>query len=602
MATAEKLGVVDVRWDLSAFFSGIDDPKIEQEWESLTARSKAFATQYRGKIANNALSSGQFVEAVKALESLSQDAGRPISYANLVFSADVTNPANGAFLQAQSERLSVLRVELMFFELELQAAPEEQIAQYLEEPTMAPYAHWLKLVRAQSPYMLSEKEEVILEETANTGIRAWTRYYEEVTAKQVYRYQAPGSSEVQELTESDVLTKLRDSDREVRLAAADAFTKGLREMSHATAFTYNTILLDKSVGDRLRGYEGAEQERHLANQLDKATVDRVIDLCRQSYDIVARYYRTKRKLLGLDKLTHVDRYAPLFPSEVEVGWDDARELVLEAFGRFHPRLAEEGKKFFDHNWIDAEPRAGKTGGAFCSSLGPEIHPVILMSYQNKDKDVETLAHELGHGVHGSLSRAQSYFNYHGTLPLAELASIFGEMMVFEKLLEGASAKDKVAMYAEKIEGIFASTFRQTAMFCFERAAHEARRTQGELTEDDLGEIWQTELQAMFGDSIEMGEDHRCWWSYVWHFFGAPFYVYAYAFGELLSLGVYEKSKIEGPEFAEKYVEVLTLGGSKSPKDLMAILGVDLDSAEFWKGGLAAIEKFVKQFEELAASL
>ncbi len=466
----------------------------------------------------------------------------------------------------QMERASELSVKLMFFELELQAAPEEvgDLQRYMADPTLAPYRHFVQVARSMSPHRLNEDEEIILEETANTGCRAWVRLFEEVVSNHGFRFTAPGSSETKTLSQQEVLALLREPDRATRQAAADAFTEGLKQIERVLVFTYNNLLQDKAVDDRLRNFDYPEQSRHLSNELERSSVDLVMRLCKPRkarYDLVERFYEVKRKLLGLEKLTHVDRYAPLFAAERKVGYDNGKDIVLSAFGRFSEDMEARAREFFDAEWIDAEPRAGKRGGAFCSYNTPDTHPVVFMSYLNKTDDVMTLAHELGHGIHASYSRAQSYFNFHGTLPLAELASTFGEMLVFERLVGEASPKEKLALYAEKIEGIFATVFRQSAMFRFEQRCHETRRAEGELTSEQFGEIWQEELQAMFGDSVELGEQHRAWWSYVSHFVAVPFYVYAYSFGELLVLSLYQLAKAEGPGFATKYVDLLKLGGS-----------------------------------------
>ena len=499
-------------------------------------------------------------------------------------------------MQEQTERATELQVKLMFFELELQAAPASVIDPLLSDPCLANFLHHIHVSRTYSKYRLSEKEEVLMEELANTGSRAWNRLFDEVTANHVYHVTLDGKE--QEMSQQEVLAMLRHEDRSTRQAAADSFSSGLKEQERVLTFIFNTLLQDKAIDDRLRKFEFAEQSRHLSNELDQETVELVIRLCREFYPLVARYYRVKRSILGLDELTHIDRYAPLFAAEEKVTWDRAQSIVLEAFGAFSADMAEKGSEFFDKNWIDAEPRKGKMGGAFCSYNTPDTHPVLLQSYLDKMDDVMTLAHELGHGVHASYSREQSYFNYHGTLPLAELASTFGEMLVFEKLVAGASDKDKLALYAGKIEGIFATVFRQAAMYQFEKGAHGKRRTDGELTADELGEIWQSELQAMFGDSVSLGEQHRSWWMYVGHFTGSPFYVYAYSFGELLVLSLYEMAKKAGPGFADRYVEVLKLGGSKTPAELMGMLDIDLRSEEFWRGGFSALENIMSEFERL----
>ncbi|MHB8637440.1 MAG: M3 family oligoendopeptidase [Fimbriimonadaceae bacterium] len=599
-AIAEAIPPPSARWDLSALFAAPTDPKIDALWQSLKKRASAFEKAYRGKIDSPDLTAELLLGAIRESEVISTEAAKPIGFAHLLFAADTSDPALGAFMAKQMEKASELSVKLMFFELELQAAPQSVIAPLMADDRLAAYRHYVAVARSLSPYRLNEDEEVILEETANTGCRAWVRLFEEVVSNHGFRFTRPGG-EPETLSQQEILALLRESDREVRQAAADAFSEGLKAMERVLVFTYNNLLQDKAVDDRLRTFEYPEQSRHLANELEKASVDLVVRLCREHYGLVERFYTVKRSLLGLDKLTHVDRYAPLFEAQRKVSYDEGKRMVLAAFGGFSPELEARAREFFDRDWIDAEPRAGKRGGAFCSYNTPDTHPVVLLSYLNKTDDVMTLAHELGHGVHASLSRTQSYFNFHGTLPLAELASTFGEMLVFESLVAEASPREQLALYAEKIEGIFATVFRQAAMFRFEQRCHVMRREQGELTAAQFGEIWHEELQAMFGDSVELGEQHRAWWSYVSHFVAVPFYVYAYSFGELLVLSLYQLAKAEGAPFAKKYVDLLKLGGSRSPQELMATVGVDLNSEAFWRGGFAAMEKLVEEFEALVHS-
>lgn len=597
MSATHEIAPPQVRWDLSALFSGMDDPRIEETWTTAMARADAFAETYRGKIDSKDLDAATLAAAIMEIEAIYNEVAKPMGFSSLLFSTDSGDPKVGAFMQKQRERGTELSVKTMFFELELQAADGELIERLLLSDELANYRHYVNTTRVYSPYRLSEKEEIILEETANTGSRAWVRLFEELTANHVFRIKRP-DGEIQEATEQEVLALLRHEDRAMRQAGADALTEGLTEMQRVLVFNYNNLLQDKAVEDRLRGYEYPEQSRHLSNELDRETVDLVVSKCKENYGLVSRFYNVKREILGLSELTHIDRYAPLFPSEEKVGWDRAQQIVLEAFGSFSPTLEQKAGEFFDKSWIDAEPRKGKQGGAFCAYNTPDTHPVVFQSYLNKMDDVMTLAHELGHGVHASLSRAQSYLNFHGTLPLAELASTFGEMLVFEKLVADASTKDKIALYADKIEGVFATVFRQAAMFSFEQRCHGTRREEGELTSEQFGEIWQQEIQRMFGDSVKIGDQHRTWWSYVGHFIYAPFYVYAYSFGELLVLSLYQMAKAEGPGFADKYIEVLRLGGSLSPQELMSIVGVDLRSPEFWDGGFRAMESLVAEFERL----
>lgn len=598
MALSQELETPKVRWDLSDLFSSMDDPKIEETWKLATAQAEAISQKYRGKVGAPDLTAATLAQSMAEVEALYAEVAKPMTYASLLFAADTSDSAIGAFLQKQREEGTKLSVTLMFYELELQAASEDLIENLLQDPVLANYAHYIRATRAYSPFRLSEPEEIVLEEFSNTGSRAWVRLFEEINSNQVYHYTRPGTSEVQEVSQQEVMAMLRAPERAVRQAAADSLSEGLKEIERVLVFTFNNLLQDKAVEDRIRGYEYPEQGRHLSNELDRETVDLVIKICRENFGLVARFYEVKRQILGLDELTHIDRYAPLFESEAPVGYEEAKEIILTAFGKFSQEVKSRAQEFFDKGWIDAEPRKGKQGGAFCAYITPDTHPVVFQSYLNKMDDVMTLAHELGHGVHASFSRKQSYFNFHGTLPLAELASTFGEMLVFESLVKDASLKDRLALYADKIEGVFATVFRQAAMFSFEKRVHVARREEGELPAEKLGDIWQEEIQAMFGESVKIGEQHRMWWSYVSHFVAVPFYVYAYSFGELLVLSLYQMAKKEGATFADKYVEVLSLGGSLTPQELMHRLGVDLKSESFWRGGIDAMESLVREFEAI----
>lgn len=589
-----------IRWDLSALFSSPEDPKIAESWARAQTEAKAFDVKWRGRVQTGELSPADLAAAIEHLESLSQEAGKPVTFAHLLFAADASDPKTGAFLQSQMEKLSEVRVLLMFFDIELQKAPDEWIQTCLADPALKNYHHFIRVSRQYEPHTLSETEERLLEETSNVGSRAWQRLHDELLSNHRFSYRNPATEEIEFISQEALLNKLRDENRAVRQSAADALTEGLKQHERTVVFIYNTLLADKKLDDRLRDFVNPEDSRHMANELDKSTVDIVMNLCRERGDLVARYYSVKKQILGLDKLTHVDRYAPLFEAKEKKSWEEAREIVRSSFAGFSSQMADRAEEFFDQNWIDAEMRDGKSGGAFCAYLTPDTHPVVLMTYLGTLDNVMTLAHELGHGVHSSLSRKQTYFNYHGTLPLAELASIFGEMLVFERIIADASLRDKVALYGEKLEGIFATVHRQSAMFRFEQRCHTRRREAGELTPDDFSAIWQEEIQSMFGESVELGEQHRHWWLYVSHFFQSPFYVYAYSFGELLTMAVYDKARQEGPEFAAKYVDVLERGGSESPHDLMARLGVDLRDKAFWEGGFAVIDRMVGEFERLYA--
>ncbi|MDR3708046.1 MAG: M3 family oligoendopeptidase [Capsulimonadaceae bacterium] len=582
----------DIVWDLSDLFAGPDDPLIEHVIADAVLRAKRFEQDYKGKIDSPRLTAKLLGDAIREYEAIAQAAAKPAAYASLRHAADTSDPARGALLQRMMEKGTQVSLAMLFFDLELAAAADSVIGPLLEDPYVKPYRHYIENERRSREFLLSEAEERILEETANTGSRAFRRLFEEIVSRTTFRV---GEDD---LSQSQTLALLYSPDRERRREGAAALSAGLGEQVNTVAYIFNTLLQDKAVKDRLRRYDYPEQSRHLSNELDRETVEIVVNACTSNFSVVNRYYSLKRQILGVSELTHFDRYAPLFASEDNVTWDQAREIVLEAFGEFSSEMRAAASEFFEKRWIDAAPRKGKRGGAFCSYVTPDLHPFILQSYLGRGKDVTTLAHELGHGVHSSVSRGQSYLNFHGTLPMAELASTFGEMLVFDKLQKSASLKERLALYADKIEGSFATIFRQAAMFRFEQAIHKHRREHGELTVEDFGNYWQTNIQAMFGDSVILGEEHKSWWSYVNHFVASPFYVYAYSVGELLVLSLYRKYKNEGPGFAVKYFDLLRAGGSLSPQQLMDKVGVDLHDPQFWADGIKILDDEVSQFEAI----
>lgn len=583
-------------WDLSDLYSGIDDPKIEAVLDEQMKRADAFSEKYRNKIDCTDLTAETLNEAISEYESLYQAADKPMDFAALYFSMDTSDPARGAFLQKMRECYSQISIKLMFFDLEMMSLPDECISRIIDDPVLDKYRHFIGVVRKFRDHRLSEPEETIMEEKANTGRRSFTRLFEETVSN--IAFNVAGDADKKPMSMSEILALLHDPDREVRRNAAAGFSEGLKANGRTLTFIFNTILQDKATDDRLRKYEFPEQGRHLSNELDNDTVELAVSIAVESSDIVARYYKLKKDILGLDKLTHYDRYAPLFDTKEVVEFDHAKEIILGAFGKFHPVLAESAAKFFDEEWIDAEPRKGKRGGAYCSYVTPDLHPFVFMNYLNRMDDVMTLGHELGHGVHAYLSRPKGYLNFSTVLPVAELASTFGEMLVFEALQAEASLEDKLALYAGKIEGSFATIQRQAAMYRFEQAIHKHRREKGELTTEDFSRYWQNVQQAMFQDSIELGEEHSGWWMYVSHFISSPFYVYAYTFGELLVMALYSMYKSEGSAFSPKYVELLSTGGSMAPVDMLLKVGIDVHDPGFWKGGMKVLSGLLDDFEAL----
>ena len=582
----------DAHWNLADLFAGVDDPKLADALAATHSRAERFEAEYRGKIVSESLTAETLGAALREYEQIQQESAKPGAFASLLFSGDTGDPARGAFLQKMREQGTRLSLPLLFFELELAAVADDVLAPLLNTPEIAPYKHFLGVVRAGRPHLLPEAEERLMEELANTGGRAFGRLFQETVSNAVFHWNG------QELGLAQITAKFMDGDREIRRTASEAFTAGLKDHARTLTYVFNTLLQDKSVKDRLRRYETPQAARHEANELDEATVSLVVETVTRNYPLAARYYHLKREILGVETLTHFDRYAPLFEAEDTITYPEAQAIVLDAFGGFSPQMRDRAAEFFDKSWIDAPATKGKASGAFCSYVTPDTHPYVLVNYLGRMKDVMTLAHELGHGVHASLSREQSLLNFHGTLPLAELASTFGEMLVFERAVQSASLKDKLALYAEKIEGAFATIPRQTAMYRFELAIHRHRREQGELTTEQFGEYWQAEMQAMFGDSVVLGDEHKLWWSYIGHFIASPFYVYAYSFGELLVLSLYQQAKVGGPAFAEKYLAMLALGGSLTPQELMDRVGVDLSDPQFWQGGFDVLAEMVEEFEGL----
>lgn len=584
------------RWNLNSLYTGIDDPRIDATLQAYLERARQFEATYRDPLGHPDLSPETLLEALREYETIQQESYKPANFAGLLYSADSSDPQRGALLQRVREASTPISLHLLFFELSLLKMPAEQANALIDSPVLAPYRHFLQTLRALAGHDLSEPEERILEEKANTSSRAFSRLFDELTANATFSLEWAG--ETKTLSQPEILAMLRRPERELRREAARSFSAGLTEMSRTLTFIFNTLVQDKAVEDRLRRFSEPEEARHLSNELDAETVETVMRTCEEFYPVVARYYRLKREILGYDRLTHYDRYAPLFETEEEVPFHEAQRIVLDSFAEFTPEMRRVAAEFFDEEWIDAEVRPGKQGGAYCNYSTPDLHPFIFMNYLNKMDDVMTLAHELGHGVHASLSRGQTFFNFHGTLPLAELASTFAEMLVFEKLQAAATPKDRLALYADKIEGAFATIFRQASMYRFEQDLHRARREQGELSADAIGEFWQNRIQAMFGDSVVMEDEHRLWWSYVPHFIGSPFYVYAYSFGELLVFALYRMYQQESEGFSDRYLNLLRQGGSRSPQELMGQMGIDLRSPDFWRGGMKVLEEMVDRFEEL----
>jgi oligoendopeptidase F len=588
-----------VSWDLSDLYAGPDDPRIEADLDRARAGADAFAKRYRGRLAE--LDAAQLCGAVDELEALSEHAARAGAYAGLLFAANTSLPRNGALMQHVQERSSAIKNTLLFFDLEWLAVDAERAEALLADPALARRRHLLAGVRRYRDHVLSEPEERILEETANTGKRAFGRLFDELLAAMRFRLESDG--EEIELGEEEVLARLYDPDRDTRRAAAASLTRGLVENSRPLGFIFNTLVQDKAVDDRLRSYPRSIDARNLANEIDGASVESLLSACVARYPLVARYYRLKARLLGLAQLEDYDRYAPIAADAERRSFDEARDIVLAAYGDFAPELADILRRFFDERWIDAELREGKRGGAFCASTLPSLHPYVLLNYTGNLRDVMTVAHELGHGVHQSLAACQGLFEQDTPLTTAETASVFGEMLVFRRLMKQESdPKVRLGLLCSKLEDAFATVFRQVAMTRFEASLHDARRSAGELPLERINELWMAANRPMFGDSVHLSDDYAWWWLYIPHFVHSPFYCYAYAYGELLVLALLRRYDEEGDAFVPRYLDLLRAGSSDSPAALLARIGLDVTDPKFWDGGLALLDDMLTQAETLAGEV
>lgn len=593
-AAALPTGAESIVWNLDDLVAPPAEKGIDALLAEADRRLDAFAALYRGRIAE--LGAREMADMLTEYEALIDMVGRAESYASLSWSTQSDDPARGALLQKVAERQSHLVQKSVFLDIEWANVPEEAAQRLIDHPQLSRWRHWMRIARRYKPHLLSEPEEKILAEKSVTGRQAWTRFFDETIAATTFEWE--GSAVPAEV----VLRQLYDADRDVRRRAASSLTKGLRGAQRTTTYVLNTLLAEKASDDRLRRYPSWISARNMDNQVDDATVDTLVRAVTSRYDLVARYYTLKKRLLGLPELFDYDRYAALPAVERRFTWTEAREAVLSAYGRFHPRLAEIATMFFEKGWIDACVHRGKRGGAFSSATVSSVHPYILMSFQGTAEDVMTLAHELGHGVHQYLARERGVLQQSTPLTTAETASVFGETLVFNDLVEREKDPSVVlAMLVREIESSFATVFRQVAMNRFEDAAHTARRSGGELTTEKISELWLDSQKAMFGGSVTLTGDYGIWWSYVTHFIHVPGYVYAYAFGDLLVRALYSRYLAAGKDFPERYIAMLAAGGSDWPAAIVKPLGVDLADPGFWAQGLGLLEDLVTRAEKFAGN-
>ncbi len=587
-------------WDLSDLYSGIDDPQIESVIKELLEKADNFDKKYRGRINTPGLTPEFLLSAIKEYELIMQESAKPGAYAGLIFSADSKNPKHGAFLQKIESQILEIGQKLLFFGLELSNLDETILRQMAENPLLKNYKHYLYENLSWKPHRLSEAEEKILNDKDLSGRSAFERLFEEEMASSKFSIEIGG--ETKQLSQPEILHLLYSPNRSLRQKAAESFTLGLKENLRRLTFIFNTLVYDKSINDKYAKFSTPEANRHLSNEIDQKTIDVLNGAVTDNYGIARDFYDFKKETLNLDILYDYDRYAPISQSEKRVPFKKAKQIVLKSFGEFSPRFFGIAKEFFDKKWIDAALKDGKNGGAFCFPISPDAHPYALLNYKSGIKDVKTLAHELGHAIHGRLSQEQTYLNYGHTLTLAETASIFSEMLVFDKLKNSlADNKEKFALYVSTIEEMFAAAFRQISMYRFEKELHFNRREKGELLPEEINTMWRKTQKEMFGDSVKLTENYDIWWSYIPHFVRSPFYVYAYAFGQLLTLSLYAKYKNGESGFEEKFINLLKSGQSKSPQELLAPLGINLEDKNFWQEGINIIKKMVSEAKDIYRS-
>jgi oligoendopeptidase F len=592
-------------WDLEPLVNGEGEPGVERRLTEALERAQAFAERYAGKLGE--LSSEGLGEAMRELAQILELVARAGYYAALRFATDTADPARGALLQRGQEQETAIQTTLLFFELEWAALPDERAEQLLEGDGLDFARHHLRTARRYKDHLLSEPEEKILAEKALSGSSAWTRLFEELTSAIEVQLPPPSAGEeravgaVNGKVALDVaLSRLSLADREIRRSTAEAVTAALAPGLRTRAFLFNTLLVDKATDDRLRRYPHWLAARNLANEASDESVQALVQAVRGRYEIARRWYRLKAKLLGIERLADYDRSAAVTEDEVSFPFARAREIVLDCYSSFSPELGALARRFFEERRIDAPVRPAKRGGAFAAAAVPSVFPYVLLNYTSRRRDVLTLAHELGHGVHFALAARQGIFHQQTPLTLAETASVFGETIVFGRLLEEDTAPaSRLALLAENLEDTIATVFRQVAMNGFEDLVHTERREQGELSVERFGELWAQSQSKMFGDAVEVTEGYRSWWSYIPHFIGSPGYVYAYAYGQLLALSVYERYEEAGPELVPRYLELLAAGGSRSPEHLGRIVGVDLADPGFWEAGLDLVERQLEEAEEAA---
>jgi oligoendopeptidase F len=577
-------------WDLSDLYPAPDSAKLQADLSEADAAARAFKDRYTGKLASSP--GDVLAAAIGEYERIEEVLGRVMSYAQLLFSSDSTNAVYGQFYQTMTERVTDIGTHLLFFTLEMNRVDDATLEHELNaSAAFARYRPWLRDLRVFRPHQLGDELEELLHDKDVTGQSAWSRLFDETVAGM----RITVNNEA--LTVNAALEKLSSPDRSLRRVAGEAIGAAFNERVRLFSLVTNTKAKDKEVIDRWRKYPRPGSYRNRSNMVEDEVVDALVTAVVDAYPRLShRYYMMKAKWLGLPKLEHYDRNAPLpGDDDRKISWDEARERVLGAYGAFSPDLAMIGKQFFDKPWIDVPPREGKAGGAFSHPTVPSAHPYLLLNYHGRTRDVMTLAHELGHGVHQVLAGSQGYLMASTPLTLAETASVFGEMLTFRALLDAATPARRRLMLTSKVEDMLNTVVRQIAFYRFETKVHDERRT-GELLPDRIGEIWREVQTESLGPAFEFSPEYNVYWAYVPHFVHSPFYVYAYAFGDCLVNALYSVFQSGHPGFQAKYLDMLRAGGTRRHKELLAPFGLDASDPAFWTKGLNVISGFIDELE------
>ena len=596
MSTSDAALGTMPEWDLGDLYPATDAPELTRDYKWAADEAARMRADYQGKLAALAGDGAALAEAVKAYEKLSDVIGRIASYAGLRYYADTSDGDRAKFFGDMQSKITAISTELVFFELELNQIDDATLDAVLQHPELARYAPWFADLRKEKPYQLDEQLERLFVEKAATSRAAWDRLFNETMT--ALRFDVEG--EPKPLSLEPTLNLLMHPEASRRQKAAEALAKVFKENIRLFTLITNTLAKDKEISDRWRGYKDVADSRHLANRVEAEVVNALVSAVRDAYSRIShRYYAMKARWLGMDKLAHWDRNAPLpdKPDQVYT-WKDAEKIVLDAYAGFSPRMAEIALPFFKKGWIDAPVREGKASGAFSHPTTPSAHPYVLLNYQGKPRDVMTLAHELGHGVHQVLAAPQGALLAPTPLTLAETASVFGEMLTFRALLAATTnPREKKALMAQKVEDMINTVVRQIAFYSFERKVHEARR-EGELTSDKIAELWMSVQGESLGPAIDLKPGYEVYWSYIPHFIHSPFYVYAYAFGDCLVNSLYGLYQEAHPGFVEKYFDMLKAGGSKHHTELLAPFGLNAADPNFWAKGLSVIEGMIDELETM----